>query len=260
MDSLQTVDATLVATESEPQSEVRETETIYPRFIGEVETSNLPLTEEQPYQTFSIPQQRRFKTFEFLQIYLDDWTQPRGYSLRIDSKGKRGKDGQYNSYYLCCTKANNRSSYVSKGQRNKPSHSTNCPFKMTIARDVDTNPSYYYIRNHGSPTSHNHEPSPITTEHANLQRLYIQGREARQKLNKAVEAAKTALDKLIEDEGEQDDWASSSVVARVESRATKNEMCDSALANLDVARTELKQHYEEVKSSAVPKRKKQRLT
>lgn len=75
-----------------------------------------------------------------------------------------------------------------------------------------------------------------------------------------MEAAKAALDQLIEDEGEQDDWASNSVVARVESRAKKNEMCDIALANLNTARTELKQHYQEVESSTVPKKKKQRLT
>jgi len=259
MDSPSLVDVGPLASESDSQYETPQVEAIQPRFMGEVDAPNLPSTETQPYQTFSIPQQRRFKTFPLLQVYLDHWTMARGYALRIDSRGKKGKDGLPNSYYLCCTKATNRTSYVSKGQRNKPSHSTGCTFKMTIGRDLDHDPPYYYIRNHHDPNSHNHEPMPIPAEHANIQRLYIQGREARQKLNTAVDRVKAALDKLIEDEGEKDDWASGAVLASEETRTKKNEECDNALASLEAARADLKRYYGEMKTSPEPKRKKQRV-
>lgn len=243
-----------------PAHEIPHTPLIQPRFQGEIATANLQPTEDQHYQTFSNPQNRRFTSFESLLLYINDWSQARGYSMRIATRGKRGKDGDYNSYYLCCSRANNRSSYVATGQRKRVSNATDCPYKMTIARETDHNPPYYYIRKYGEPAQHNHDPLPVTTEHANIQRLYAQGREARQKLNQAVHAAKAALDRLIEDEGEEDDWALSSVATGAESRARKNDACESALANLEVARRALIQHYDEVQHSEKPKKKKQRVT
>lgn len=265
MEGLQAIHPDLTSPVHTPQHAVPvplpvpHTPDIQPRFQGEIATPNLQATEEHHYQTFANPQNRRFASFDALLLYINDWCQARGYLMRIATRGKKGKDGEHNSYYLCCTRASNRSNYVATGQRKRVKNSTDCPYKITIAREMDQNPPYYYVRKYGDPASHNHDPLPVTTEHANMQRLYSQGREARQKLNQAVKAAKVTLDKLIEDEGVEDDWALSSVAISAEARAKKNDECEAALAHLDVARKALVQHYEEVQNSEKPKRKKQRL-
>ena len=45
---------------------------------GEMFTPALLSTEEVLFTVFSIPQKRRFETYEALQAYIDDWTAHRG--------------------------------------------------------------------------------------------------------------------------------------------------------------------------------------
>ncbi|KAK5456914.1 hypothetical protein LTS15_004694 [Exophiala xenobiotica] len=98
--------------------------------------------EEYFQQPFSIPPSRKFPSFRRVWKFLDDWTGPRGYALRIRSNGAKNKQGIITYYRLECDRASRKWNGDSKyilGQRrtktNKGSRGIDCPFKIKVRRD-----------------------------------------------------------------------------------------------------------------------------
>ena len=123
------------------------------------------------------PANRDFASIDAAWEFLDAWTAPRGYGLRLRCHGPKDINGQINSIYLCCDRRNPRNkprgdNHIRK--RFKATKTQDCDFKMVMNRDAKTN--RWTIRCTNS--THTYRPSWSTTAgitHSSIRRRRRRG-------------------------------------------------------------------------------------
>ncbi|KIW20497.1 hypothetical protein PV08_01072 [Exophiala spinifera] len=115
--------------------------------------------EQGPVIPFALPpSDTMFHSLEEAWEFLDRWTGPRGYGLRIHRRGRLHVNGEINQIYLVCDRANPRNRKKSASHvvhRYKGTLTRNCHFRMVLKRSMEGSP-WRLIYTH---QEHSHEPS-----------------------------------------------------------------------------------------------------